>query len=50
MLRKDKVIGVLDIDSPSLGRFDEVVTKDLNEIVNLILEGCSWEKEIRYDF
>lgn len=50
MMLKDKVIGVLDIDSPSIARFDEEDAKELEEIVQLIIEGCSWESEIRYDF
>ena len=50
MMLQDKVIGVLDIDSPSIARFDEEDAKELEEIVQLIIEGCSWESEIRYDF
>ena len=50
MMLKDKIIGVLDIDSPSVARFDEVDAKNLEEIVQLILEGCAWGIEIRYDF
>lgn len=50
LLLQDKVIGVLDIDSPNVARFDEVDAKELEEIAQLILEGCAWEMEIRYDF
>lgn len=50
LMLQDKVIGVLDIDSPSVARFDEVDAKELEEIAQLILEGCAWEIEIRYDF
>lgn len=50
MMLQDKVIGVLDIDSPSIARFAEVDAKNLEEIVRLIIEGCTWDTEIRYDF
>ena len=50
MMLQDIVIGVLDIDSPSLARFDEVDAKNLEEIVSLIIDGCTWDTEIRYDF
>ncbi|WP_088043038.1 GAF domain-containing protein [Bacillus sp. EAC] len=36
LFHKGEVIGVLDIDSPELNRFDEVDQKHLQEIVNLI--------------
>lgn len=50
MLLNGRVIGVLDIDSPSLSRFDEVDAQELEEIVGLIMEGCAWKIEIQYDF
>lgn len=50
MTLQDKVIGVLDIDSPSVARFDEIDTMELEEIVQLIIEGCAWKIEIKYDF
>lgn len=38
-----KVIGVLDIDSPILNRFDEEDEKGLLEIVTLLENACDWE-------
>lgn len=37
-----KVVGVLDIDSPSLSRFDEVDQKGLEQLVRIIEEKCAW--------
>lgn len=50
MMLRDKIIGVLDIDSPSVARFDELDAMKLEEIVQLIIDGCAWEIEIKYDF
>lgn len=43
MVHKDQLMGVLDIDSPVLARFDEVDRKYLNELVALIMDQCAWE-------
>lgn len=40
---KGKVIGVLDIDSPSIGRFDEEDAEGLREVVH-ILEQALWKE------
>lgn len=37
------VIGVLDIDSPILNRFDEEDEKGLLELVTLLEHACDWE-------
>ena len=40
---KGKVIGVLDIDSPSLNRFSETEKETLEALVRTIEEGIRWE-------
>jgi L-methionine (R)-S-oxide reductase len=37
-----RVVGVLDIDSPLIRRFDALDQKGLEEFVHLLEEGCSW--------
>ena len=37
-----KVIGVLDIDSPTIGRFDEVDQEYLTKLVYLLETGCDF--------
>lgn len=39
----DEIIGVLDIDSPVLERFDEVDAKYLEEGVKIIEKLCDWD-------
>lgn len=39
----DRVVGVLDIDSPLLGRFDEEDRIGLEEVVRILEDGCTWE-------
>jgi len=36
------VVGVLDIDSPLIGRFDGLDQKGLEEFVRLLENGCNW--------
>jgi GAF domain-containing protein len=36
----DHLIGVLDLDSPSLGRFDEEDAAGLNELAEIFLNSC----------
>lgn len=38
------VVGVLDIDSPSLGRFDEEDRIGLEELVRILEMGCEWKE------
>jgi len=39
---KDKVVGVLDIDSPILNRFDDEDVRYLETLVEYIKEACEW--------
>jgi L-methionine (R)-S-oxide reductase len=39
-----KVIGVLDIDSPILGRFDETDARELEEVARILEKSCDWEE------
>ncbi len=41
---KDRVIGVLDIDSPILNRFDEEDRIGLEEVVRILENRCLWEE------
>lgn len=40
----DKVIGVLDIDSPTVGRFDEIDQHNLEMLVRMIETGCDFSR------
>lgn len=40
----DKIVGVLDIDSPILNRFNEEDQKNLEALVKMIEEGCDWNR------
>ncbi|MBQ2833206.1 MAG: GAF domain-containing protein [Clostridia bacterium] len=40
----EKVIGVLDIDSPTIGRFSETDQKSLESLVRLIESSCDFGK------
>lgn len=40
---KDRIIGVLDIDSPIINRFDEEDRIGLEELVRILEAGCLWE-------
>ena len=50
MKLNDKVIGVLDIDSPKLNRFDEIDATYLEKITNQIINVCDWSGSLSYDF
>lgn len=39
---KGRIVGVLDIDSPILGRFDSVDASELEKIAKVIEEACDW--------
>lgn len=41
LLAEENLIGVLDLDSPSLARFDEEDAKGLNELAEIFLERSS---------
>jgi GAF domain-containing protein len=38
-----KVVGVLDVDSPSFGRFDSTDAKNLEQIALVIEKSCNWQ-------
>lgn len=40
-----QVLGVLDIDSPSLNRFDETDQKHLESLIDLLIQKTQWPKE-----
>ncbi|MEG0013373.1 MAG: GAF domain-containing protein [Cellulosilyticaceae bacterium] len=42
MHKGEKVIGVLDIDSPIKGRFDELDACYLEKLVKILEESCEW--------
>lgn len=42
---KNKVLAVLDVDSPLLNRFDEVDQKGLEGVVEILLEKTSWPEK-----
>jgi L-methionine (R)-S-oxide reductase len=41
LLAQEKLIGVLDLDSPSLARFDEEDAKGLNELAEIFVQSSS---------
>ena len=40
LIKDRRLIGVLDLDSPLVGRFDEEDAKGLNELVSVFLDGA----------
>lgn len=44
----DKVIGVLDIDSPVTARFDDEDRKGLELITSVVEEACDWSSFMLY--
>ncbi len=42
---KGRVVGVLDIDSPSFARFDAVDALWLERIARIIEEACNWDSQ-----
>ena len=41
LIVNDELIGVLDLDSPSLARFDDEDARGLNELAEVLIQGCS---------
>lgn len=39
-----KIVGVLDIDSPSLSRFDDTDKINLEKFVSILEKACDWDK------
>lgn len=44
IVKGDRLIGVLDIDSPKFNRFGQVDQKYLEEFVEILNRYCEWEK------
>jgi len=42
IIKEEKLIGVLDLDSPSIGRFDGEDAQGLNELVRILVESCDF--------
>ncbi|AEY65316.1 GAF domain-containing protein [Clostridium sp. BNL1100] len=40
-----EVVGVLDIDSPQIGRFDKIDADELEKIARIIEESCQWNSK-----
>ncbi len=43
---RGRVIGVLDIDSPITGRFDQLDQEGLEEFVRILEDGCDWAQNL----
>ena len=43
LIAGEKLIGMLDIDSPLVGRFDEQDQTGLESLCRLLVRGCDWE-------
>ena len=41
LIAHDELLGVLDLDSPSLARFDDEDARGLNELAEIFIKGCS---------
>ncbi len=41
LIKHDRLVGVLDLDSPSLARFDDEDARGLNELVEMFIQGSS---------
>ena len=41
LIAHDELLGVLDLDSPSLARFDDEDARGLNELAEIFIQGCS---------
>jgi L-methionine (R)-S-oxide reductase len=39
LMKENQLLGVFDVDSPTIGRFDEEDAKGLNELVEILLKG-----------
>ena len=40
--QEGRLLGVLDIDSPSVGRFDEMDQQGLEALANRLIDACRW--------
>lgn len=41
--KNGQIVGVLDIDSPTIKRFDEIDKEGLEAVVRILETGCDWE-------
>lgn len=44
--KSDRLIGVLDLDSPSLGRFDQIDVEEVGKLVAQLVEKTKWPVSI----
>ena len=44
MIREDKVVAVLDLDSYSFDRYGQPEQEALEKIAQLLIDGCDWEQ------
>ena len=44
MIREDKVVAVLDLDSYSFDRYGQTEQEALEKIAQLLIDGCDWEQ------
>ena len=42
LMKEDGLLGVLDLDSPVLARFDEVDAAGLNRLISVLVESSEW--------
>ena len=42
LLKDERLLGVLDIDSPLVGRFDERDRAGLEQLAQRLVQGCDW--------
>src|SRR5690554_7674122 len=45
LTKQGELLGVLDLDSPVVGRFSEQDAQSLSEIVDILLLACEWPKK-----
>ena len=43
-VRDDRIIGVLDLDSPRLGRFDAADRAGIERVAAIYVAACAWER------
>lgn len=49
MIKHDRLVGVLDLDSPSLARFDDEDARGLNELVAIFMESFDEPRFVRQE-
>jgi GAF domain-containing protein len=48
LIKEERLLGVLDLDSPSLGRFDDDDAAGLNELAGIFLAATSLEVKLEF--